>query len=508
MAESGAEGDLPQRRLGVKEQHNGQLMGSVLSVDERKQRDREERETLVLWKKPLLTLHYFILELLNSLKEWIWRLWQQRQTAFGLLVLLILLSIAYRIEGTHQKYVRYMEKKVLWSAYWVGLGILSSVGLGTGLHTFLLYLGPHIAAVTLAAYECGSVDFPEPPYPDQIICPHEGVPAPGSEAAGVGAEAAGADGAAGSAALQGSISLWTIISKVRLEACMWGAGTAIGELPPYFMARAARLSGADPGDEDYQEFEEMLDQAQSAQDFATRAKLAVQKLIQRVGFFGILACASIPNPLFDLAGITCGHFLVPFWTFFGATLIGKAVIKMHIQCCSSAGCGTAEALQGVLAGPEGQAAPSLRRGDPSRGELAVVALREDCGHHGMLLCLLHCQLHGPELRQAQAAGEAVGGQDGVKAGAPVPAASRLLLQKPQRSLKAPTAPFPHFCSPSRPLQADAPPLSEAWGAKVSASIGFLYCFRSNIFTLNLDFHLLAFERFSFDSDIRVCSLLR
>ena len=35
--------------------------------------------------------------------------------------------------------------------------------------------------------------------------------------------------------------------------------------------------------------------------------------------------------MFDLAGITCGHFLVPFWTFFGATLIGKAVIKMHIQ---------------------------------------------------------------------------------------------------------------------------------------------------------------------------------
>ena len=39
----------------------------------------------------------------------------------------------------------------------------------------------------------------------------------------------------------------------------------------------------------------------------------------------------IPNPLFDLAGITCGHFLVPFWTFFGATLIGKAVIKTHLQ---------------------------------------------------------------------------------------------------------------------------------------------------------------------------------
>merc|ERR1712226_1788571 len=62
-----------------------------------------------------------------------------------------------------------------------------------------------------------------------------------------------------------------------------------------------------------------------------RAKLGIERLVERVGFFGILACASIPNPLFDLAGITCGHFLVPFWTFFGATVIGKAVIKMHIQ---------------------------------------------------------------------------------------------------------------------------------------------------------------------------------
>nr|XP_046267784.1 vacuole membrane protein 1-like isoform X6 [Scatophagus argus] len=294
MAECGAEGELSQRHLDVKEQQNGELTDSELSVDERKQRDREERETLVLWKKPVLTLHYFTLELLIILKEWIWRLWQQRQTVFGLLILLILLSIAYCTEGTHQK-------------------------------------GPHIASVTLAAYECGSVDFPEPPYPDQIVCPQQEAPAQGSDAEQVGVDPVGTGGLVGAAAIQGSISLWTIISKVRLEACMWGAGTAIGELPPYFMARAARLSGTDPDDEDYQRFEEMLDHTQSDQDIATRAKVAVQKLIQRVGFFGILACASIPNPLFDLAGITCGHFLVPFWTFFGATLIGKAVIKMHIQ---------------------------------------------------------------------------------------------------------------------------------------------------------------------------------
>ncbi|XP_055798122.1 vacuole membrane protein 1-like [Salvelinus fontinalis] len=327
MAKHGSDCELPQRRLSAREKHKVQCADS-LSLCERKQRDREERVSLVLWKKPLVTLHYFLRELLITLKDWMWRLWRQRHSVLSLLVLGTLFSIAYSVKGTHQKYVQHMEKRFLWCAYWVGLGILSSVGLGTGLHTFLLYLGPHIASVTLAAYECGSVDFPEPPYPEQVICPQEEVLLGGTETVAQ----AGVEGLAGvAAAVQGSISLWTIVSKVRLEACMWGAGTAIGELPPYFMARAARLSGEEPDDEDYEEFGELLEQAETSQDFATRAKLAVQKMVQRVGFFGILACASIPNPLFDLAGITCGHFLVPFWTFFGATLIGKAIIKMHIQ---------------------------------------------------------------------------------------------------------------------------------------------------------------------------------
>lgn len=38
------------------------------------------------------------------------------------------------------QYVQRIEKQFLLYAYWIGLGILSSVGLGTGLHTFLLYL--------------------------------------------------------------------------------------------------------------------------------------------------------------------------------------------------------------------------------------------------------------------------------------------------------------------------------------------------------------------------------
>lgn len=62
-----------------------------------------------------------------------------------------------------------------------------------------------------------------------------------------------------------------------------------------------------------------------------RGKLLVYESIQRWGFWAVLCAASIPNPLFDLAGLTCGHFGVPFLTFFGATLLGKAVIKVSIQ---------------------------------------------------------------------------------------------------------------------------------------------------------------------------------
>lgn len=78
-----------------------------------------------------------------------------------------IMAAAYHIPGAHQPLVELIRKNLWFITYWVGLGVLSSVGLGTGLHTFLLYLGPHIASVTLAAYECNSLDFPAPPYPDE-----------------------------------------------------------------------------------------------------------------------------------------------------------------------------------------------------------------------------------------------------------------------------------------------------------------------------------------------------
>jgi len=275
-------------------------------------KDKEEREAIVLWRQPVNTLYNATLEIITLSISGVKKL-KERATAVILTALLgIVCYLAYTTDGPHSEFIRNSEDTVLWGLYWVWLGVLSSVGLGTGLHTFLLFLGPFIARVTMAAHECGTTDFPEPPYPNEINCPDESP--------------------------KGTlVSIFAIMSKVRFPAMCWGAGTALGELPPYFMARAARLTGVqDEDDEDLQEFQELLESQEKGEstsnlDLMTRGKLFMHDLVQRVGFFGILAAASIPNPLFDLAGITCGHFLVPFWTFFGATLIGKAVIKMHIQ---------------------------------------------------------------------------------------------------------------------------------------------------------------------------------
>ena len=53
------------------------------------------------------------------------------------------------------------------------------------------------------------------------------------------------------------VTVLDIMAKIRWESLAWGFGTALGELPPYFMARAARITGMDP-DEELEEFTQLL----------------------------------------------------------------------------------------------------------------------------------------------------------------------------------------------------------------------------------------------------------
>lgn len=124
----------------------------------------------------------------------------------------LLLVIINVMDLPNQPHLRAIQAATVWYSRWIILGILSSIGLGTGAHTFLLFLGPFIARVTTAAYVCMSLGFPLFGL-ESLLCP-----------AGVYEKK--------------DIAFWMVLNKIKWESFAWGLGTAIGELPPYLVARA------------------------------------------------------------------------------------------------------------------------------------------------------------------------------------------------------------------------------------------------------------------------------
>ncbi|KAF9618794.1 hypothetical protein IFM89_002662 [Coptis chinensis] len=280
-----------------------------------------ELENLTLTAAPFKMLKFFTLATAQYLTRSITYL----LTKGGWLLFLSVLILAFgvlliTIDGPHEKHVEELLHYFRFGLWWVALGVASSIGLGSGLHTFVLYLGPHIALFTIKAMQCGRVDLKSAPYDTIQLkrvpswldkdCSDFGPPVFPS--------------------LHGlRVPLSSILPQVQLEAILWGIGTALGELPPYFISRAARISGTK-----FDAMEEL--DASSPEDGVLSNRLTQIKRwflshSQHLNFFTILVLASVPNPLFDLAGIMCGQFGIPFWKFFLATLIGKAIIKTHIQ---------------------------------------------------------------------------------------------------------------------------------------------------------------------------------
>ncbi|KAI8905254.1 hypothetical protein DFJ77DRAFT_214454 [Powellomyces hirtus] len=286
---------------------------SRATIELRRNELARERDALSLWRSPLLFSKYLSLYLRDSVALGMRQVFAHERIVLAVSVALLAGIVTYRSEGPHQKAVGALEANVLWYGWWLVLGIASSIGLGTGLHTFVLFLGPHIAHVTLTAYQCQTLDF-QVRGPNSFACD---VPDPAARNA---------------AAATAAVTVWQIAKKVRWESFFWGMGTSVGELPPYFVARAAAEAGRD--DQGFDSIEGVLNKPRNQRTLGERVQVAMYNLMQSLGFFGILLCASIPNPLFDLAGIVCGHFGVPFMTFFGATFLGKAVFKSSIQTIS------------------------------------------------------------------------------------------------------------------------------------------------------------------------------
>jgi hypothetical protein len=261
-----------------------------------KDQDLDHIENITLFRSPIKTLSIFSKVFVSDIIYYWNEFYKKKNLFWSFVIMLTIILVVVSIQGWHTVYVDIAKNEMEIMFWWVGLGVLSSIGLGTGLHTFVLYLGPWIAQVTMAATECKTLNF-ETYGPDKFLCPTNSV----------------------ETEIPSYLSIYIM---VWFEAFLWGAGTAMGELPPYFVAYSASKSGKN------------LRDVTGAEEDEGRLSMVFSWFKNKgdIGkFLLILAFASVPNPLFDLAGLISGYLMLTFAQFFIPTLIGKAIIKVSIQ---------------------------------------------------------------------------------------------------------------------------------------------------------------------------------
>ncbi len=264
---------------------------------------KKNRENLVIYKRPLKVMHLFSLVCKDWMKNLIdYCLHHQAIYPVMILMILFLMSGMFPLVQNYREMLINGLKYITW---WLGLGILSSIGLGTGMHTGLLFLFPHIMYVCMAAEECKSLNFNT--WSNMWFQSNDSFKC--------------AEYVEGYDTYDYLPTFFGIFIKVFVPCFLWGTGTAIGEIPPYTISRAAKMAGNSQQDHDC--------------DFDSDSKMKkwMMHFIDYYGFCGIVAFSAWPNAFFDLCGICCGQFLMPFWKFFGAVFIGKVLIKINLQSC-------------------------------------------------------------------------------------------------------------------------------------------------------------------------------
>ena len=171
--------------------------------------------------------------------------------------------------------------------YWTFLGTLSSIGLGFGIHTGLLFLFPLIIRTTLEKQQCINNLFES-------------------------------NGQCFSYNISNT-DAFNIFLELLVPIFFWGLGTAIGEVPPYLISK-------------YAKDKEIFDLNKSEYRFIKWMNNFTVIVLKKYGFWAIAGLASWPNASFDICGIAAGQYGITFYQFLGATALGKAFIKAPIQC--------------------------------------------------------------------------------------------------------------------------------------------------------------------------------
>lgn len=246
-------------------------------------------------------------------------------------------------------------------SWWVGLGMLSSIGLGSGVHTGLLFVFPHNYMIAQTSEECNNLNFD-----------------PSVNMWGLHMDEAVNNGSATfvctdpmpATQFTTQVTFLRLLIKALPYSILWGIGTAFGELPPYIAGLAAAKANSDeepnsstaPGhgqegattdtlisetttsDEGKESPEEIgLPMKRSYASWLSARWTSIKsevvyhmlKLVDRYRGWAVFLLSCWPNAFFDLCGLLCGQSAMPFWEFFIPLLLGKALVKVVIQTAST-----------------------------------------------------------------------------------------------------------------------------------------------------------------------------
>ena len=258
--------------------------------------------------------------------------------------------------------------------WWFVCGVLSTAGLGTGMQTGALFLFPHCARLATDWRNLGPASATTRALADRWLAgaPAEDAERPaGGDASPGASEAPAARAAPASSFLgglrrgAGGVSLGAarggeadaaraaasfrarsrdgraaLALRAAVPGFFSGAGSAVGELVPFFLARAARRAGADPFAVIEEEEAAADDEAPARRPrlplLAARTRARLEAALADGAFWKIFVLAALPNPFFDLCGLVCGSLDVSLGTYFGACFAAKALVRTPLQTCAVA----------------------------------------------------------------------------------------------------------------------------------------------------------------------------
>jgi len=237
-----------RKSMGARAQSPAPRAASTSAAEKAaRQKAREAIDELTLFTRPFDTLRHFGIVFGNFLMRPVHAaLDPQNAAVTGTLAAAVLaLLVARSVPGPHHAPLMHLEHTVMYTIWWFGLGVASSVGLGTGAHTGSLFLFPHICAVVRTAENNNKVNF-DPTYDSWSIPPKLAQAFKPLELSPSQSKALPEP------------TFWSLYLSLLYPVIVWGVGTALGELPPYLVAYGHAKAGE--ADEEYEEILKEVEQ--------------------------------------------------------------------------------------------------------------------------------------------------------------------------------------------------------------------------------------------------------